>query len=76
MLGTFSPQPEAYKYETPEETTPSGLFARGTYAARTKVLISPYTCMYQRCYSTAILLSRVSQDLMVLEPEIFGQIPC
>lgn len=37
MLGTFSPQPEPYIHEMPEETTPSGYFARGSYAARTKV---------------------------------------
>jgi Rho GDP-dissociation inhibitor len=37
MLGTFSPQPEEYTYVTPEETTPSGMFARGSYSARTKV---------------------------------------
>lgn len=37
MLGTFSPQLEPYTYETPEETTPSGLFARGSYSARTMV---------------------------------------
>lgn len=38
MIGTFSPQAEPYTHEMPEETTPSGLFARGTYSARTKVL--------------------------------------
>ncbi|KAK7306395.1 hypothetical protein VNO77_44334 [Canavalia gladiata] len=36
MLGTYSPQQEPYTYELEEETTPSGMFARGTYAARTK----------------------------------------
>ncbi|CAK8564439.1 unnamed protein product [Lathyrus sativus] len=36
MIGTFSPQAEPYTHEMPEETTPSGLFARGTYSARTK----------------------------------------
>ncbi|XP_072978051.1 rho GDP-dissociation inhibitor 1-like isoform X1 [Typha angustifolia] len=36
MLGTFSPQLEPYIYETPEETTPSGMFARGSYSARTR----------------------------------------
>jgi Rho GDP-dissociation inhibitor len=40
MIGTFSPQAEPYTHEMPEETTPSGLFARGTYSARTKVLFS------------------------------------
>ena len=37
MLGTYSPQKEPYTHELEEETTPSGLFARGTYSARTKV---------------------------------------
>ncbi|KAI3965312.1 hypothetical protein MKW92_001647 [Papaver armeniacum] len=36
MLGTFSPQEEPYKHEMPEETTPSGIFARGQYSAKTK----------------------------------------
>jgi len=37
MLGTFSPQLEPYTYVTAEDTTPSGMFARGSYSARTKV---------------------------------------
>ena len=37
MLGTFSPQLETYTHEMPEETTPSGIFARGSYLAKTKV---------------------------------------
>lgn len=37
MLGTFSPQLQPYTYEAPEEATPSGIFARGSYSARTKV---------------------------------------
>ena len=37
MLGTFSPQAEPYTYEMHEETTPSGIFARGSYSARSKV---------------------------------------
>lgn len=38
MLGTFSPQPEPYTYETSEETTPSGMFARGSYTAKSKFI--------------------------------------
>ncbi|XP_062228802.1 rho GDP-dissociation inhibitor 1-like [Phragmites australis] len=38
MLGTFGPQTEPYTYLMPEETTPSGIFARGSYTARTKFL--------------------------------------
>ena len=47
MLGTFSPQSEAYVYETPEDTTPTGMFARGSYAAKTKVccyIVSNVNC--------------------------------
>ncbi|KAK6265075.1 hypothetical protein SCA6_020509 [Theobroma cacao] len=40
MLGTFSPQAEPYTHEMPEETTPSGMFARGSYSARSKALQS------------------------------------
>ncbi|XP_058728093.1 rho GDP-dissociation inhibitor 1-like [Vicia villosa] len=36
MIGTFSPQSETYTHEMPEETTPSGIFARGAYTARSK----------------------------------------
>ncbi|PHU16835.1 Rho GDP-dissociation inhibitor 1 [Capsicum chinense] len=36
MIGAFSPQTEPYTHEMPEETTPSGIFARGSYSARTK----------------------------------------
>lgn len=37
MLGTFSPQQEPYIYEGEEETTPAGIFARGSYSAKLKV---------------------------------------
>ena len=54
MIGTFSPQAEPYTHEMPEETTPSGLFARGTYSARTKVplsFINSYNaCLIPDCY--------------------------
>ncbi|KAL5662039.1 hypothetical protein ACJX0J_029164, partial [Zea mays] len=36
MLGTFSPQLEPYVYEGEEETTPAGIFARGSYSAKLK----------------------------------------
>jgi len=39
MLGTFSPQLEPYVYEGEEETTPAGIFARGSYSAKLKVFI-------------------------------------
>ncbi|KAK9084702.1 hypothetical protein Sjap_025113 [Stephania japonica] len=37
MLGVFSPQSEPYTHQMPEETTPSGIFARGSYSAKTKI---------------------------------------
>lgn len=40
MLGTFSPQAETYIHVMTEETTPSGMFARGSYSAKTKVPIT------------------------------------
>lgn len=39
MLGTFSPQTEPYIHVLTEETTPSGMFARGSYSAKSKVVI-------------------------------------
>jgi hypothetical protein len=38
MLGTFSPQAEPYTYAGEEETTPAGMFARGSYSAKLKVM--------------------------------------
>ena len=37
MLGTFAPQREPHVVMMEEETTPSGMLARGTYSAKTKV---------------------------------------
>jgi len=51
MLGTFSPQPEPYTFDTPEETTPSGMFARGSYAARTKFLDDDNKCYLEINYT-------------------------
>ncbi|WOL12347.1 rho GDP-dissociation inhibitor 1-like [Canna indica] len=51
MLGTFSPQLETYTYETPEETTPSGLFARGSYSARTKFVDDDGKCYLEINYT-------------------------
>ncbi|CAM0884311.1 unnamed protein product [Alopecurus aequalis] len=36
MLGTFSPQAEPYTYVGEDETTPAGIFARGSYSAKLK----------------------------------------
>jgi len=41
MLGTYSPQPEPYTHMNAQETTPSGIFARGSYSARSKVCSIP-----------------------------------
>ncbi|KAK4771965.1 hypothetical protein SAY86_013740 [Trapa natans] len=51
MLGTFSPQEEAYTHEMPEETTPSGLFARGSYSARTKFVDDDKKCYLEINYT-------------------------
>lgn len=50
MLGTFSPQPEPYTCEMEEETTPSGMFARGAYSARTKFVDDDGKCYLDVCY--------------------------
>lgn len=50
MLGTYSPQQEPYTYELEEEITPSGLFARGTYSARTKFVDDDRKCYLDASY--------------------------
>ncbi|XP_068660854.1 rho GDP-dissociation inhibitor 1-like [Aristolochia californica] len=50
MLGTFSPQVEPYTYELEEETTPSGLFARGSYSARSKFVDDDGKCYLDISY--------------------------
>ena len=37
MLGTFAPQRKPYVHILDEETTPSGVLARGIYSAKLKV---------------------------------------
>ncbi|KAF5742123.1 Rho GDP-dissociation inhibitor 1 family protein [Tripterygium wilfordii] len=51
MLGTFSPQAEPYTHEMPEETTPSGIFARGQYAATTKFIDDDNKCYLEIKYT-------------------------
>lgn len=51
MIGTFSPQDEAYTHEMPEETTPSGIFARGSYSARSKFLDDDNKCYLEINYT-------------------------
>ncbi|KAF3456994.1 hypothetical protein FNV43_RR01651 [Rhamnella rubrinervis] len=55
MLGTFSPQLEPYTCETEEETTPSGMFARGLYTARTKFVDDDGKCYLDVNYYFEIL---------------------
>ncbi|EEF30098.1 rho GDP-dissociation inhibitor 1 isoform X2 [Ricinus communis] len=51
MLGTFSPQPEPYTHVMPEETTPSGMFARGSYSAKSKFLDDDNKCYLEINYT-------------------------
>lgn len=51
MLGTFSPQPEPYTHEIHEETTPSGIFARGSYSARSKFVDDDNKCYLEINYT-------------------------
>lgn len=51
MLGTFSPQAEPYTHELPEESTPSGIFARGSYSARSKFVDDDNKCYLEINYT-------------------------
>ncbi|KAH7689264.1 Rho GDP-dissociation inhibitor protein [Dioscorea alata] len=51
MLGTFSPQVEPYICEVPEDTTPSGIFARGSYSAKTKFVDDDGKCYLELNYT-------------------------
>ncbi|KAL9244000.1 hypothetical protein vseg_017823 [Gypsophila vaccaria] len=51
MLGTFSPQAEPYTHEMPEETTPSGFFARGSYSAKTRFTDDDNKCYLEINYT-------------------------
>ncbi|WMV31451.1 hypothetical protein MTR67_024836 [Solanum verrucosum] len=51
MIGAFSPQSEPYTHEMPEDTTPSGMFARGSYSARTKFLDDDNKCYLEINYT-------------------------
>ncbi|KAE8736210.1 Rho GDP-dissociation inhibitor 1 [Hibiscus syriacus] len=54
MIGTFSPQAEPYTQEISEETTPSGIFARGSYSARSKFVDDDKKCYLKINYSFEI----------------------
>lgn len=51
MIGTFSPQQEPYTHEMHEETTPSGMFARGSYTAKSKFLDDDNKCYLEINYT-------------------------
>ncbi|XP_022973859.1 rho GDP-dissociation inhibitor 1-like [Cucurbita maxima] len=51
MIGTFSPQPEPYYHEMQEETTPSGIFARGSYSARSRFVDDDNKCYLEINYT-------------------------
>ncbi|KAA8543402.1 hypothetical protein F0562_021103 [Nyssa sinensis] len=54
MLGTFAPQREPYVHTLEEETTPSGVLARGTYSARLKFEDDDRRCHMELKYSFEI----------------------
>ncbi|KAL3820798.1 hypothetical protein ACJIZ3_006703 [Penstemon smallii] len=54
MIGTFSPQAEPYTHQMPEETTPSGIFARGSYSAKTQFLDDDNRCYLELNYTFEI----------------------
>lgn len=51
MLGTFGPQAEPYIHVMPEEVTPSGMFARGNYSAKTKFVDDDNKCYLELNYT-------------------------
>ncbi|XP_022892261.1 rho GDP-dissociation inhibitor 1-like [Olea europaea var. sylvestris] len=51
MIGTFCPQSEPYTHEMPDETTPSGIFARGSYSAKTQFLDDDNRCYLGMTYT-------------------------
>ncbi|EPS72732.1 hypothetical protein M569_02023, partial [Genlisea aurea] len=54
MIGTFSPQAEPYAHQMPEETTPCGIFARGSYSAKTQFLDDDDKCYLELNYTFEI----------------------
>nr|GEX47873.1 hypothetical protein [Tanacetum cinerariifolium] len=51
MLGTFGTQAEPYIHAMPEEVTPSGMFARGNYSAKTKFVDDDNKCYLELNYT-------------------------
>lgn len=54
MLGTFAPQREPYVHTLEEETTPSGVLARGIYTAKLKFEDDDKRCHMELNYSFEI----------------------
>ncbi|XP_020530965.1 rho GDP-dissociation inhibitor 1 isoform X2 [Amborella trichopoda] len=54
MLGTFAPQQEPYTHTLDEETTPSGVLARGVYSAKLKFEDDDKRCHLELDYSFEI----------------------
>ncbi|KAJ0053492.1 rho GDP-dissociation inhibitor 1-like [Pistacia vera] len=54
MLGTFAPQREPYEHTLDEETTPSGVLARGIYSAKLKFEDDDRRCHMELKYSFEI----------------------
>ncbi|KAJ4967804.1 hypothetical protein NE237_014505 [Protea cynaroides] len=50
MLGTFAPRKEPYIYSLDEETTPSGVLARGIYSAKLKFEDDDRRCYLELSY--------------------------
>ncbi|CAK7349317.1 unnamed protein product [Dovyalis caffra] len=58
MLGTFAPHREPYVYTLEEDTTPSGVLARGIYSAKLKFEDDDRRCHMELKYSFEIKKSR------------------
>lgn len=54
MLGTFAPRRETYLHTLDEETTPSGVLARGMYSAKLKFEDDDRRCHMELKYSFEI----------------------
>lgn len=54
MLGSFAPQPDPYVHTLDEETTPTGVFARGIYSAKLKFEDDDKRCHLELKYSFEI----------------------
>nr|CAB3461811.1 unnamed protein product [Digitaria exilis] len=50
MLGTVIPQLEPYIYKGEEETTPTDIFARGSYSAKLKFVDDDGMCYMEMTY--------------------------